>query len=45
MINEELYGTVMRVTVMRVTDKMQEGRMQFAGHNIGHHCQNIYSGS
>ena len=34
--NEELYGTM-----MRVTDKIQERR--FAGHNIrqaGNHCQN-----
>ena len=36
--NEELYGTM-----MRVTDKIQERRMRFTGHNIrqrGHDCQN-----
>ena len=36
--NEELYGTM-----MRVTDKIQERRMRFVGHIIrqaGTHCQN-----
>ena len=32
--NEELYGTMMRVTVMRVTDKIQERRIRFTRHNI-----------